>query len=145
MRINKADPILPPDYRPQEDEPYMSPVMLAYFRQKLLQWRQELKHEISQIQSSIREETERDPDHVDRGCIEEGRVTEFSLLEGESRITHDIEDALERIEQGNYGYSEESGEPIGIKRLEVWPIAFLTFEEEERREKEKTPKADYTF
>jgi DnaK suppressor protein len=134
MSISRNEPILSPDYKPSEEEPYMNEIMLAHFKQKLIEWRESLLAETGRIQQDIADHTERNADYVDRGVIEENREPEFFLLDRDMKLIQQIDMALDKIIDKSYGYSEISGEPIGVARLEAWPVATLTVEEQEKRE-----------
>lgn len=133
MVNNEADILK--NYHPQQDEEYMSPRMLEYFKQKLLNWHDELLRKTKLEDKAIHQGLGREPDHVDSAVNEV--ALENELLPG---INHDldllaqVEDALTRIEEGDYGYCEKTGEPIGVARLEAWPIATLTIEAQEEKE-----------
>lgn len=128
-------PLLPPDYRPSENEPFMNPVMREYFRQKLLRWRGELLRESSETLSSLQQESLHEADITDRASLETDRFTELRTRDRERKLIVKIDEALRRIEDGTYGYCEETAEPIGIKRLEARPIATLSIEAQERHER----------
>ena len=121
---------LAPDYRPTEKEPFMNPRMREYFRRKLLSWKKELLNESNETIHHLQESSVSEPDLADRASLETDRALE-------------INEALERIEDGSYGYCEETGEPIAIKRLEARPIATLSIEAQERHERlERTQRDD---
>lgn len=128
-------PLLPPDYRPTEQEPFMNPVMREYFRQKLLRWRGELLRESSVTLTSLQQESLHEADITDRASLETDRYTELRARDRERKLIAKIDEALRRIEEGTYGYCEETAEPIGIKRLEARPIATLSIEAQERHER----------
>jgi DnaK suppressor protein len=128
-------PTLPPDYRPSEDEEFMSPLQLEYFRQKLLRWRAELLAESSGTLQHLKEESLLKPDLTDRASLETERAIELRTRDRERKLISKIDSALGRIEDGSYGYCEESDEPIGIRRLEARPIATLSLEAQERHER----------
>ncbi len=130
---------LPPDYRPSEDEPFMSPVMCEYFRRKLLRWRDELLSEAAETLSVLQEGGLVEPDVADRASTEANRALELRTRDRARKLILKIDEALLRIEDGTYGYCEETHEPIGISRLEARPIATLSLEAQERHERmEKT-------
>ncbi|WP_044559265.1 RNA polymerase-binding protein DksA [Azospirillum sp. B4] len=138
-----SSPILPPDYRPSEDEPYMSPVMTEYFRQKLLQWRSELLKESTETLVNLQDGGIQEPDIADRASAETDRSLELRTRDRERKLISKIDEAIERIELGEYGYCEETGEPIGVRRLEARPIATLSVEAQERHERiERTQRDD---
>jgi DnaK suppressor protein len=126
---------LPPDYRPSEDEPFMSDVQLAYFRQKLLRWRSDLLREAGETLSSLGQGGIAEADLTDRASVETDRALELRTRDRARKLISKIDQAIERIENGTYGYCEESGEPIGLKRLEARPIATLSIEAQERHER----------
>ncbi len=132
--------ILPPDYRPHDDEPFMNPVMIEYFRQKLLAWRDELLEEARATLSALHEGgSSSEADIADRATSETNRSIELRTRDRARKLISKIDEALERIENGTYGYCEETHEPIGISRLEARPIATLSLEAQERHERmEKT-------
>lgn len=128
-------PTLPPDYRPSEDEEFMNPLQLEYFRQKLLRWRSELLAESTETLSHLKEESLSEPDITDRASLETDRGIELRTRDRERKLISKIDEALMRIEDGSYGYCEETDEPIGIRRLEARPIATLSLEAQERHER----------
>ena len=132
--------ILPPDYRPSEDEEYMNEQQQEYFRQKLLNWKKSL---ISQSQDTLDEMVTQgglnQPDQNDRASLEADKALELRTRDRARKLISKINEALQRIEDGVYGYCEDTGEPIGIERLEVRPVATLSIEAQERHERmEKT-------
>jgi DnaK suppressor protein len=135
--------LLPADYRPSENEPFMNPVMREYFRQKLLRWRSELLQESSETLISLQNETVPEADLTDRAATETDRFTELRTRDRERKLIGKIDSALRRIDDGSYGYCEETGEPIGVRRLEARPIATLSLEAQERHERiERTQRDD---
>ena len=136
-------PLLPPDYRPSEDEPFMSDLQLEYFRQKLLRWRAELLQESTETLSHLQAESLHQPDLTDRASMETDRALELRTRDRERKLISKIDAALQRIEEGSYGFCEETNEPIGIRRLEARPIATLSLEAQERHERlERTHRDD---
>ena len=136
-------PLLPADYRPSENEPFMNPVMREYFRQKLLRWRSELLQESSETLVHLQTETVPEADITDRAATETDRFTELRTRDRERKLIGKIDSALRRIEDGSYGYCEDTGEPIGVRRLEARPIATLSLEAQERHERiERTQRDD---
>lgn len=136
-------PALPPDYRPSEDEPFMNPTMLEYFRQKLLRWRAELLAESSETLQHLKDESLLKPDLTDRAALETDRSIELRTRDRERKLIAKIDAALRRIDEGTYGYCEETDEPISIRRLEARPIATLSLEAQERHERmERTHRDD---
>lgn len=136
-------PLLSPDYRPSETEPFMNPMQQEYFRQKLLAWKSELLKESTETLTHLQEESLSEPDIADRASLETDRALELRTRDRERKLISKIDEALVRIEDGTYGYCEETGEPIGIKRLEARPIATLSIEAQERHERmERTHRDD---
>ncbi|MFC4351145.1 RNA polymerase-binding protein DksA [Fodinicurvata halophila] len=134
---------LPPDYRPSEDESFMNPQMREYFRQKLLQWKAELLKESGETINHMQSESLAEPDVADRASLESDRSLELRTRDRERKLIAKIDDALQRLEDGSYGYCEETGEPIAIRRLEARPIATLSLEAQERHERlERTQRDD---
>ncbi len=131
-------------YRPSEDEPYMNSMMLEYFRRKLLGWQAELLHESNETLVSLQVDGGmQEPDLADRASAETDRALEFRTRDRERKLLSKIEAALQRIDDGSYGYCEETGDPIGVKRLEARPIATLSLESQERHERlERTQRDD---
>jgi len=128
-------PTLPPDYRPSEDEPFMNELQREYFRQKLLRWRSELLLESTGTLQSLKEVSLAEPDITDRASLETDRSLELRTRDRERKLISKIDAALARIDDGSYGYCEETAEPIGIRRLEARPIATLSLEAQERHER----------
>jgi DnaK suppressor protein len=126
---------LPPDYRPSDDEPFMNPKMTEYFRLKLLRWRAELLQESEETLQSLQEGGLQEADLADRASAETDRSLELRTRDRERKLISKIDAALLRIEDGSYGYCEETGEPISIRRLEARPIATLSLEAQERHER----------
>ena len=128
-------PTLPPEYRPSEREPFMNEMQREYFRQKLLRWRDELLRDSSQTLAHLQEESLQEPDIAERASLENDRSLELRTRDRERKLISKIDDALRRIEDGSYGYCEETAEPISLKRLEARPIATLSIEAQERHER----------
>jgi DnaK suppressor protein len=126
---------LPPDYRPSDREDFMNPVQTEYFRQKLLRWRADLLKEANGTLASLSEGGIREADITDRASVETDRALELRTRDRARKLIAKIDQALGRIEAGTYGYCEETGEPIGLKRLEARPIATLSIEAQERHER----------
>lgn len=123
------------DYKPTEKEKYMSAPQLEYFRRKLLKWREELLAESQETIDNLKEENWREPDLSDRASLETEAGVELRTRNRYLKLIGKIDAALKRIEDGTYGYCEETGDPIGLKRLEARPIATMTIEAQERHEK----------
>ena len=131
--------MLPPDYKPSEKETFLNDLQLEYFRQKLLQWRMELLEEVNETRTNLKETSLVEPDLGVRASVEADRSLELRTRDRTRKLIPKIDEALVRIEDGSYGYCEETNEPIGIKRLEARPIATLSLEAQERHERmEKT-------
>ncbi|MDM7947692.1 RNA polymerase-binding protein DksA [Oceanibaculum nanhaiense] len=138
-----ASPLLPPDYRPSEDEPFMNPMQREYFRQKLLRWRQEILVEAGQTLDHLSKENLQQPDMADRASLETEHALELRTRDRERKLLAKIDSALERIDDDSYGYCEETGEQISLRRLEARPIATLSLEAQERHERmERTHRDD---
>lgn len=131
------------DYRPTDDEPFMNDTMKEYFRMKLLLWKKDILKEAAETVEALQGESENHPDITDRASSESDRAILLRARDRQRKLISKIDDALARIEDGSYGYCEETGEPISIKRLEARPIATLSVEAQERHEKrEKTYRDD---
>ena len=131
--------ILPPDYRPSADEEYMNEMQLEYFRQKLLNWKKSLIGQSKDTLDDLRQGGLNQPDQIDRASLESDKALELRTRDRARKLISNIDEALKRIEDGVYGYCEDTGEPIGIERLEVRPVATLSIEAQERHERmEKT-------
>ena len=134
---------LPPDYRPTDDEPFMNERQREYFRQKLLAWRLELLKESEETLEHLQEGGLQEPDLADRASAEMDRALELRTRDRARKLIAKIDDALERVADGSYGFCEETGEPITLRRLEARPIATLSIEAQERHERmEKTHRSD---
>jgi|UniRef100_UPI001182CECC DnaK suppressor protein len=134
---------LPPDYRPSDAEEFMNPQQLEYFRRKLLAWRAELLKEADETLASLQNGGMQEPDITDRASAETDRALELRTRDRARKLISKIDQALERIENGTYGYCEETGEPITLRRLEARPIATLSIEAQERHERmERTHRDD---
>ena len=128
-------PMLPPDYRPSDDEEFMNPLQVEYFRQKLLRWRAELLADSTGTLRHLQEESLLKPDLTDRASLETERAIELRTRDRERKLISKIDAALARIDSGTYGFCEETEQPIGVRRLEARPIATLTIEAQERHER----------
>ena len=136
-------PTLSPDYRPSEDEEFMNPLQLEYFRQKLLRWRAELLAESTETLQHLKEESLLKPDLTDRASLETERAIELRTRDRERKLISKIDEALGRIDEGSYGFCEDTDEPIGLRRLEARPIATLSLDAQERHERmERTHRDD---
>ncbi|KGM33619.1 RNA polymerase-binding protein DksA [Inquilinus limosus] len=135
--------LLPPDYRPSDDEDFMNPMMVEYFRRKLLKWRADLLAESNATLNSLQDGGIQEPDLTDRASAETDRSLELRTRDRERKLLSKIDSAMRRIEDGSYGFCEETGEPIGVKRLEARPTATLSLEAQERHERlERTHRDD---
>jgi DnaK suppressor protein len=128
-------PVLPSDYRPSDDEEFMNPLQIEYFRQKLLRSRAELLADSTGTLRHLQEESLLKPDLTDRASLETERAIELRTRDRERKLISKIDAALQRIDTGTYGFCEETDQPIGIRRLEARPIATLTIEAQERHER----------
>ncbi len=126
---------LPEGYQPSSDEPYMNPKHLEYFRRRLLQWRSDLLAESGETLERLQEGIAKEGDVVDLGSQETDTALELRTRDRDRKLLSKIDEAMERIEDGSYGFCEETGKPIGLKRLEARPIATLSVEAKERRER----------
>src|SRR5271170_3062217 len=122
-------------YRPTDKEPFMSESQREYFRQKLLDWREDILKEAKETLQHLQDESQNHPDLADRASSETDRAIELRARDRQRKLISKIDAALQRIEDGTYGYCEETGEPISIKRLEARPIATLSIEAQERHER----------
>jgi DnaK suppressor protein len=123
------------EYRPTSDEPFMNPRQRDYFRQKLERWKEEILRESRETLENLQEESQNHPDMADRASSESDRALELRTRDRQRKLISKIDAALKRIEDGTYGYCEETGEPIGIARLDARPIATLSLEAQEMHER----------
>ena len=128
-------PKLPKNYKPTQKEKFMNAKMKEYFRQKLVSWKKDLLKESSQTLNNLQNENEAKPDITDRASEEIDRSFELRTRDRERKLINKIDAALQRIEDGSYGYCDETGDPISIKRLEARPVATLSLEAQEMHEK----------
>lgn len=135
---------LPPDYKPTKKEDFMNPHQQEYFRQKLLSWRNELMKETEETLESLQDGGGlQEPDLADRATVEMERSLELRTRDRARKLISKIDSALKRIEDGTYGYCEETDEPISLKRLEARPIATMSLEAQEQHERmERTHRSD---
>ena len=122
-------------YRPTDDEPFMCERQLEYFRRKLLDWKAETLRESRETLAVLQKETENHPDLADRASSETDRALELRARDRQRKLISKIDEAMRRIDDGSYGYCEETGEPIGLARLDARPIATLSLEAQERHER----------
>ena len=127
--------VLPPDYRPSETEEFMNPLQLEYFRQKLLEWRAQLIQESLGTRTNLQQDSLVEADWTDRASVETDVALELRTRDRARKLIVKIEEALVRVEDGSYGYCEDTDEPIGLGRLEARPIATLSLEAQERHER----------
>ena len=122
-------------YRPSDKEPFMNERQREYFRAKLLAWREDILKEAKETLQHLQEENQNHPDLADRASSETDRAIELRARDRQRKLIAKIDEALARIDDGTYGYCEETGEPISLRRLEARPIATLSVEAQERHEK----------
>jgi DnaK suppressor protein len=123
------------DYRPTDDEPFMNPRQREYFRQKLERWKDEILRESRGTLETLQEENQNHPDMADRASSESDRALELRTRDRQRKLISKIDAALKRIDDGTYGYCEETGDPIGLARLDARPIATLSLEAQEMHER----------
>ncbi|HRP79397.1 MAG TPA: RNA polymerase-binding protein DksA [Aquamicrobium sp.] len=123
------------DYVPSEDEPFMNERQKAYFRTKLVSWKNEILREARETLEILQRENANLPDLADRASSETDRAIELRARDRQRKLISKIDAALQRIDEGTYGYCEETGEPIALKRLDARPIATLSIEAQERHER----------
>jgi DnaK suppressor protein len=141
--MSTATASLPTTYKPSEKEKYMNPLMLEYFRQKLLHWKEDIVKEADITLHDLQDEGGlQEPDIADRASVETEVALELRARDRQRKLIGKIDEALERISRGEYGYCEDTGEPIGIKRLEARPVATLTVEAQERHERKERTQRD---
>ena len=122
-------------YRPSDKEPFMNERQREYFRAKLLAWREDILKEAKETLLHLQEENQNHPDLADRASSETDRAIELRTRDRQRKLIAKIDEALSRIDDGTYGYCEETGEPISLRRLEARPIATLSVEAQERHER----------
>ena len=131
--------ILPPDYVPSADEEYMNELQIEYFRRKLVEWKKSLLNQSQDTLEDLRQGGLNQPDDIDRASMETDKALDLRTKDRARKLISKINEALKRIEDGTYGYCEETGEPIGLDRLEARPVATVSIEAQERHERmEKT-------
>jgi len=139
----KADVILPDDYKPSENEPFMNAKQLEYFQRKLLSWKADLLVETRETLEGLQGTTRNIPDSADRASEETDRSLELRTRDRQRKLVTKIDSALQRIAEGEYGHCEVTGEPISLQRLDARPIATMSLEAQERHErKEKVHRDD---
>jgi DnaK suppressor protein len=127
--------ILDEDYKPSDAEPFMNERQIEYFRRKLLAWKEDILRESKETITHLQDENHILPDVADRASSETDRSLELRTRDRQRKLISKIESALKRVQDGSYGYCEETGEPIGLKRLDARPTATLSIEAQERHEK----------
>lgn len=135
-----ANPVgegLPAGYRPKADEDFMNPLQLAYFKRKLLDWKESILQEAAGTLETLKAEPLREPDVTDRASSETDWGVELRTRDRQRKVISKIDAAVRRIDAGDYGYCEVSGEPISLQRLEARPIATMTLEAQERHERDE--------
>ena len=133
----KADVILPDNYKPSEDEPFMNAKQLEYFQRKLLSWKADLLVETRETLEGLQGTTRNIPDSADRASEETDRSLELRTRDRQRKLVTKIDSALQRIAEGEFGYCEVTGEPISLKRLDARPIATMSLEAQERHERKE--------
>ncbi len=123
------------DYRPTEDEPFMNERQKSYFRAKLIAWKNDILREARETLDALQQENANHPDLADRASSETDRAIELRARDRQRKLISKIDSALSRIDEGTYGFCEETGEPISLKRLDARPIATLSIEAQERHER----------
>ena len=131
----KTEVFLPDDYRPAENEPFMNDLQLEFFRRKLLDWKADLLDDSKSTIEGLQDGTRNIPDIADRASEETDRALELRTRDRQRKLVTKIDAALRRVEQGEYGYCEVTGDPISLKRLSARPIATMSLEAQERHER----------
>ena len=131
----RAEVFLPDDYRPADDELFMNDTQVEYFRRKLLSWKSDLMSDSKDTIETLQDNTRAIPDISDRASEETDRALELRTRDRQRKLVSKIDSALRRIEEGEYGYCEETGEPISLLRLDARPIATMSLEAQERHER----------
>lgn len=131
----KQEVFLPEDYRPAEDEPFMNERQTEYFRRKLVEWKNDILTDSKDTIEGLQDNTRNIPDVADRASEETDRALELRTRDRQRKLVAKIESALRRIDEGEYGYCEVTGEPISLRRLDARPIATMSLEAQERHER----------
>lgn len=140
---SNGTPVLPSNYEPSDDEEFMNPLMKQYFRQRLQDWKNEILRESNETLHSLQEEGNmQKPDLTDRASEETDRAIEFRTRDRERKLLSKIDEAIGRIDDGSYGYCEETGDPIPVKRLIAYPKATMTVEAQEMHERRERTQRD---
>ncbi len=127
--------VLPEGYQPSSDEDFMNDLQQEYFRQKLESWKNEILEATKETLQHLQDESEKHPDITDRATSESERALELRTRDRQRKLVSKIDSALKRLDEGEYGYCEQTGEPIGVARLDARPIATLSLEAQEQHEK----------
>jgi|TARA_B110000240_G_scaffold60411_1_gene68821 DnaK suppressor protein len=139
----KSEVLVPNDYFPLDDEPFMNEIQVEYFRQKLISWKNDLVSDSKDTIESLQDSTRAIPDISDRASEETDRALELRTRDRQRKLVAKIDSALRRIEDGEFGYCEETGDPISLRRLDARPIATMSLEAQERHERrEKVHRED---
>lgn len=139
----KSEVLVPRDYFPSDDEPFMNEIQVEYFRQKLISWKSDLVSDSKDTIETLQDSTRAIPDISDRASEETDRALELRTRDRQRKLVAKIDSALRRIEEGEFGYCEETGEPISLRRLDARPIATMSLEAQERHERrEKVHRED---
>ena len=133
--VSRMNDLVTADYVPSDDEPFMNERQKAYFRGKLVTWKSDILREARETLEILQQENANHPDLADRASSETDRAIELRARDRQRKLIAKIDSALQRIEEGTYGYCEETGEPIALKRLDARPIATLSIEAQERHER----------
>jgi DnaK suppressor protein len=134
-RVSRMNDAVTTDYVPSEDEPFMNERQKSYFRQKLITWKNDILREARETLEILQQENANHPDLADRASSETDRAIELRARDRQRKLISKIDSALQRLDEGTYGYCEETGEPIALKRLDARPIATLSIEAQERHER----------
>ena len=135
VRAKASDIVLPPDYRPSDGEPFMNEMHRAYFRKRLQDWKDDILRQTRETLAILHEDSTQHADLADRATSETDRATELRTRDRQRKLIAKIDAAIGRIDDGSYGFCEDTGEPIGLKRLDARPIATLSVEAQERHER----------
>jgi DnaK suppressor protein len=139
----KSELLVPDNYFPSEDEPFMNEIQVEYFRQKLMSWKSDLMSDSKDTIESLQDSTRAIPDISDRASEETDRALELRTRDRQRKLVAKIDSALRRIEEDEFGYCEETGDPISLRRLDARPIATMSLEAQERHERrEKVHRED---
>ena len=139
----KSEVLVPRDYFPSDDESFMNEIQVEYFRQKLISWKNDLVSDSKDTIETLQDSTRAIPDISDRASEETDRALELRTRDRQRKLVAKIDSALRRIEEGEFGYCEETGDPISLRRLDARPIATMSLEAQERHERrEKVHRED---